>query len=242
MAKTTKDEIKLYFPFLEEIRKRLLFTISVFIIASVIGFFYFEKLVYLLLKIVRLPGINIVFTSPFQFINLSISSALVLGLVVCFPLILIQILSFLRPALTKKEFRAITYLLPISGLLFAGGFAFGFFIMKYVITLFYQKSQELNIGNVLDVSKLLSQILLTSALMGVASQYPVVITLLLKFKVIKYQTLTSQRPFIYTAALVFAALLPPTDILSLILLTLPLVFLFEITLLLNRLILKTHLN
>ena len=182
MAKTTKDEIKLYFPFLEEIRKRLLFTISVFIVVSVIGFFYFEKLVYLLLKIVRLPGINIVFTSPFQFINLSISSALVAGLVVCFPLVLIQVLSFLRPALTPKEFKAIIYLLPISGFLFLGGFVFGFFIMKYVITLFYQKSQELNIGNVLDVSRLLSQILLTSALMGVASQYPVVITLLLKLK------------------------------------------------------------
>jgi len=114
--------------------------------------------------------------------------------------------------------------------------------MKYVITLFYQKSQELNIGNVLDVSRLLSQVLLTSALMGVASQYPVVITLLLKFKAVKYQTLASQRPFIYTAALVFAAFLPPTDILSLLLLTLPLVILFEITLLLNRLILKTHLS
>jgi len=241
MVKTTKEEAKLYFPFLEEIRKRLLFTICVFIVTSLIGFFYFEKLVFLLLKIVRLPGINIVFTSPFQFINLSISSALVLGLVVCFPLVLIQILSFLKPALHPKEFKTIIYLLPISSLLFLGGFVFGFFIMKYVITLFYQKSQELNIGNVLDVSKLLSQILLTSALMGIASQYPIIITLLLKFKAIKYQTLASQRPFIYTIALIFAAFLPPTDILSLLLLTLPLVILFEITLLLNRLILKTHL-
>jgi len=242
MVKKTKDEIKLYFPFLEEIRKRLLFTFSVFIIVSIVSFFYFEKIVIPILKIISLPGINIVFTSPFQFIELSLSSALVAGLVVCFPLILIQILSFLKPALKSAEFKTVTYLLPISAFLFIGGFVFGFFIMKYVIILFYQKSQELNIGNVLDVSRLLSQILLTSALMGIFSQYPIVITLLLKFKVIKYQTLTSQRPFIYTAALILASLLPPTDALSLILLTFPLVFLFEITLLLNRLILKTHLN
>lgn len=235
-----KEEIKLYFPFLEEIRRRLLFVIFVFLASSIIGFFYYEKLVSIILKIVRLSGINIVFTSPFQFINLAISSAFLVGLVVCFPLVIIQILSFLKPALTPKEFRTIIYFLPVSFLLFVAGFGFGFFIMKYIIALFYQKSQELNIGNVLDVSKLLSQVILTSSLMGIASQYPIVITLLLNFKIIKFQTLTKQRPFIYVAALVFAALLPPTDILSLFLLTLPLVILFELTLLLNKLIFKVQ--
>ena len=46
-------------------------------------------------------------------------------------------------------------------------------VMRYVIVLFYKKSVELNIGNILDVSLLLSQILITSVLMGIAFQYPV---------------------------------------------------------------------
>lgn len=56
-------------------------------------------------------------------------------------------------------------LLPISIILFTFGFAFGFLMMKYVVTIFYSKSVELNIGkNMLDISRLLSQILVTSTL------------------------------------------------------------------------------
>lgn len=232
------EEIKLYFPFLEEIRKRLLLVISVFIITSILGFVYYEKIIYFFLGLIKFSGINIVFTSPFQFVNLAISSGILVGVVCSFPLLIFQILSFLKPALKPNEFKTIIYLLPLVFLLFIGGFIFGFLIMKYVITLFYQKSQELNIDNILDISNLISQVLFTSLLLGIFFQYPIIITLLLRLKVITINALANQRPFIYSAALVIAALLPPTDILSLILLTLPLVILFEITLLLNKLIFK----
>lgn len=236
-----EDTIKLYFPFLLEVRRRILFTFSVFLIVSILGFFYYESIIRFVIRLIKLEGVNIVFTSPFQFINLAISSALLVGIIISFPVIILQILSFLRPALKPKEFKLIISLLPLSLILFAFGFIFGFFIMRYVINLFYTKSLELDIGNLLDISKLLSQILVTSSLMGIAFQYPIVMTVLMKFGVIKHKTLEKQRPFAYVAGLLFAAVLPPTDILSLVLLTLPLVILFETTLLLNRIFLKTHL-
>lgn len=230
-----------YFPFLLEVRKRILFTFSVFLIASILGFFYYENIIRLVIRLIHFEGVNIVFTSPFQFINLAISSALLVGTIVSFPVIILQTLSFLKPALKPKEFKLIISLLPLSLILFAFGFIFGFFIMRYVINLFYVKSLELDIGNLLDISKLLSQILITSSLMGIAFQYPIVMTVLMKFGVIKHQTLEKQRPFAYLLALLFAAILPPTDILSLALLTLPLAVLFETTLILNKIFLKTHL-
>ena len=70
---------------------------------------------------------------------------------------------------------------------------------------------------------------------------PVVLTALMRLKVVPYKTIAKQRLVAYCGSLIFAALLPPTDILSLVLLTMPLVFLFEITLILNRIVLKTHL-
>lgn len=232
------NQTNLFFPFIEEIRKRLLLTLSIFIITSIIGFIYYEKILLFVLKIIRLSGINIVFTSPFQFINLSISSALLLGVLFSFPVLIYQFFSFLRPALRPKEFRLIISLLPISFILFIIGFGFGFLIMRYIINIFYLKSQELNIGNILDVSQLLSQVLLTAVLLGIASQYPVFMTILIRLGIVSTSSIARQRPFIYTAALVFAALLPPTDLLSLFLLTLPLVILFETTLLLNRMFMK----
>lgn len=230
-----------YSPFFSEIRKRLIFTLSIFIICAAVGFIYYEKIVRFILKIFDLEGLNIVFTSPFQFLNLAVNSALLLGFIAVFPAVVFQILSFLKPALRPKEFKAVMILIPIGLLLFITGFTFGVAIMKYVVLIFYQKSIELNIGNFLDVSLLLSQILFTATLMGIAFQFPIVLTMLMKLKVVKYNTIVKQRLLVYGLSLIFAVLLPPTDLLSLVLLFLPLALLFELALLLNRYVLKSHL-
>ena len=245
MATSVTSEIEQvyikYSPFFSEIRKRLFFTLAVFLICAVLGFVYYENIVSCVLKIFNLKGLNIVFTSPFQFLSLSINSALLLGVVAVLPLLVIQILGFIKPALKSREYKAIVAFLPVALVLFTVGFSFGVLIMKYVVIIFYQKSLELNIGNFIDVSLLLSQILTTATLMGMAFQFPILLTILMRFKVIKYQAFAKQRLFVYALSLIFAALLPPTDLLSLVLLFLPLALLFELTLLLNKYILKSHL-
>ena len=230
-----------YSPFFSEIRKRLIFTLSIFVIFAAVGFMYYENIVHFILKIFALEGLNIVFTSPFQFLSLSVNSAFLAGFIAVLPLAIFQILSFIRPALRKSEYRSVLALLPIAILLFISGFTFGVLIMKYAVIIFYQKSVELNIGNFLDVTTLLSQILLTAIMMGIAFQFPIFLTILMKLKVIKYQQIVKQRLLIYGLSLIFSAILPPTDLLSLVLLFLPLALLFELTLLLNRFILISHL-
>lgn len=235
---TVQENINRYFPLLTEVRKRLLFVVSIFVLFGVIGFFYYEKIIIFVISLLNLGEVNIVFTSPFQFLNLAVSSSLLIGTIATIPLLIYQILIFLRPALKAKEYRSVIAFMPLSIFLFLGGFTFGFFMMRYVVSIFYSKSIELNIGNMLDISKLLSQILITSSLMGIAFQYPIVMSLLMKFKVVSHTTFVKQRPIAYIVALSFAALMPPTDILSLILLTLPLILLFEITLFLNKIFTK----
>lgn len=231
---SVQDNINRYLPLLTEVRRRVLFVVSTFILFGVVGFFYYEKIIVLIIKIIDLKGVNIVFTSPFQFLNLAVSSSLLIGIIASLPILVYQLLQFLKPALKVKEYRSVVTLLPVSIVLFAGGFVFGFEMMKYVVNIFYNKSVELNIGNMLDISDLLSKILITSSLMGLAFQYPIVMSILMRLKVVSYKTFVKQRPAAYILAVVFAALMPPTDILSLVLLTVPLIVLFEVTLILNR--------
>lgn len=243
MAKQTEnlelqEVINKYFPFFAEIRKRIFFIASIFFIGGIIGFFYYEKIIKFTIALLDLKGINVVFTSPFQFLNLAVNSALVVGIIVAFPFTIAQLLSFLKPALRKKEYKTIITLLPLSIILFVFGFSYGTLMMKYMLVLFYEKSLSLNIGNFLDISNLLSKIILTSTLMGLAFQFPIILTVLMKFKIITHKALKKQRFIAWSVALIFAAFMPPTDILSLMLLTLPLVILFETTLIFNR-VMKT---
>jgi len=234
------EAIKRYLPFFLEIRRRLFFVLSLFLVFAAVGFLYYENIILVLLKILNLQGVNIVFTSPFQFVSLSINSGIMLGAIVISPFLILQILAFLKPALHPSEYRTLIYLLPLSIALFLSGFGFGVVMMRYVILLFSQKSVELQIGNYLDITSLISQILVTSTFMGIAFQFPIFLTLLMRFKVVTYTQIKSKRIVAYIISLVFSALLPPTDLLSLMLLTLPLIGLFELTLILNKVFLKAH--
>lgn len=228
------DLVAKYSPYLSEIRKRIFITLIVFAASMFVGFFLYEKIIKFLIDILSLKGINIVFTSPFQFINLAISCGIASGLIVAFPLLIYQILSFLKPALKKGEYKMLIGFLPFSIILFLGGFSFGFLIMKWQIEIFLDQSVALGIGNILDISHLISSVLIVSALMGAAFQLPIIMFLLMRMGIIKHQHLSKKRLWVYLGSFIFAVLLPPDSILADIFLSLPLIILFEFTLLLNR--------
>lgn len=223
-----------YLPYLMEIRKRLFFILAVFLIGGAIGFIYFEPIIRTVMKFYSLKGLNIVFTSPFQFINLSINAAVTFGVLLAFPLIVYQVVSFLKPALKEKEYRLLLSSIPASFILFIVGFGFGSWIMKFVVSVFSQQSMTLNIQNLWDIENFLGNIFVTAIFMGILFQFPVVMTPLIRFKVIKYSTIVQMRMTIYLALLIITILMPATDILSDALMFFPLAFLFEFTLLLNR--------
>ena len=81
-----------YSPFFKEARKRIFFTFSVFVVAMLFGLIFYEKIIKFLIGILSLEGINIVFTSPFQFINLAIACGVATGVVVVLPLFIFQVL------------------------------------------------------------------------------------------------------------------------------------------------------
>ena len=226
--------IKKYSPFLIEIRKRIIFTLSVFAAAMLVGFVFYEKIIKFMINILSLKGINIVFTSPFQFINLAVSCSISTGLLFVFPILLYQILTFLKPALREKEFKMVVRFLPFSIILFLIGFWFGIFIMKWQIQIFLARSISLEIGNILDISRLLSTVFLTSILMGIGFQFPIILLLMLRIGVIKHDQISKQRLWVYLGSFIFAVLLPADSVLADVLLALPLVIMFELTLIFNR--------
>ena len=235
------SDIAKYVPYLLEIRKRLLFAVSLFVVATIVGFIYYERIITFILNFFSLKGVNIVFTSPFQFFTLALNSGLVVGVVVIIPILIYQLLSFLKPALRPKEYRLVVAILPLAVVLFVGGFMYGVTMMKYVVQVFYQTSVKLQIGNILDVEKFLSSVLITGLLMAVAFLFPIAMTILMQLKVVFHKTFANQRPWAYIIGIIFVILLPPPDLVSDVILFAPLAVLFELTLILNRVFLKTHL-
>lgn len=221
-------------PFLYEVRKRIVVTFIFFIVSTIVGFLFYEQIIGVIIDLLSLGHVNIVFTSPFQFINLAISCGAATGIVLSFPLILYQIMAFLKPALRKKEYNIVVRLIPFSLILFVFGFLFGALVMKWQIDIFVDRSVSLGIGNVLDISRLLSTVIWTAAIMGLLFEFPIVLLGLLKMGLIKRGKLGQYRYYIYLLSFIIAIFLPPDSILADVLLSLPLIILFEITLLIDR--------
>ena len=234
MDSNFQSTINNYMPLIIELRQRLLIVFGVFVSFLAIGAFFYEWIIGGFIGLVEIKGVNLIFSSPFEFMNLSLTCGTVLATITTLPVIIFQVVDFLKPAISKKEMHILRTFVPFSIILFIGGFVVGFFIMKQVILLSYETSRGLNIGGYINVSELLTIILLTSAMMGVSFQFPIVLTILVRYGILSVKMLKKQRMGAYIISVIFASLMPPTDLLSLVLLTIPLVFLFELMLILNR--------
>lgn len=232
-----------YKPYISEMRRAFWKVLVLFALGAVVGMIYYKSILTQIMSFFKLESINLVLTSPYQFIDLSINSGFFVGVVFAMPALLYYLLQFTRPALTKQEYSLLVKMMPISIILFCVGFAFGVWVSQYVVDLFSQTSSSLNIGNIWDLSGFMSQIVIMGISLAMVFQMPIVITSLLKLKIIKYQAVVEKRKSIYAFLVLFAAFMPPTDLVSLLILTLVPLMLFEATLLFNKSTLKkTQIN
>ena len=223
-----------FLPYLQEIQRKLFSLFIVVFASGIVGFIYYQQILSFFLQFFNLKGITIVLTSPYQFFDLAVNTGLATGFVVATPVFLYYLLAFLKPALKTKEYRLVIRLIPVSLVLFIAGFAFGAWVMQFVINLYSQTAIDFNIGNIWDISRFFAQVIIVGLCLGLVFQLPIVMTLLLRLKVVKREVFTNGRRYAYAAILIFAAVLPPNDVISLGILTTVPLFLYEIALLLNQ--------
>lgn len=229
-----KKNLEEFLPYLEDLRSRLYRGIVIFILAFFGGFFLTGTILKKILEFVHLDEVTIATSSPFQFIEVAMDFGFFLAIIVTVPYIIYSCYVFIMPALTLSEKVNLLKSVPMSALLFIVGFLYGFFTLNYALGVLAAINIHLGIANFWNVGQFLSQIFTTSALLGLVFEFPLVLTALIKLNIIDSMILKEKRRIAYFLMLAVTALLPPTDIVSLIAMTLPLVILYELTILLNN--------
>lgn len=233
-AQSVADLYDRYKPYFFELRKQLFWVLIVFVVGCVFGFFYNQKIFNFILSLYTFKGVTVITTSPYQYIDLTLTITFLSGIIFALPYFLIKIYHFFKPALKPSEIMIIKRFAPLSIILFVLGFYFGLWIMQLIINFYSAVWTGASVSSFWDIQHFFSQVIFTALLTGFIFQIPIVVTLLIRLGIINGKTLSSKRKYVYLGLLVVAVLLPPTDIISLIMLTLPLFFLFEFGLLLNR--------
>ncbi len=153
--------------------------------------------------------------------------ALIFAVYLTMPYLLLQIWSFIAPALYRHERHMILPLVISSTILFYAGLLFSFYIVFPVIFGFLVSIGPSIVDFTPDIQYYLDFVLKVSFAFGVAFEVPIATILLIMFRVTTVEKLKKNRPYVLIAAFVIGMLLTPPDIISQVLIAIPMWLLFE---------------
>lgn len=241
MSEANIDETKA--PLLEhliELRKRLMISVAILLVAFFACFpladYIFNFLVEPLNKIwANQEGRRIIYTALHEKFFVDIKIAFFAGFCVSFPIIASQLWMFVAPGLYRHEKKAFLPFLLATPLLFLSGAAFVYYLVLPVAWEFFAGFEQLGQANTLDVklepkaNEYLSLVMRLVFAFGVSFELPVVLTLMARAGLVTPAGLRQKRRYAILGAFVAAAVLTPPDPLSQIGLAIPIILLYEVS-------------
>ncbi len=169
------------------------------------------------------------FLTPFKLVFL-------VSLVLAVPIIFYHGWAFVAPGLYNSEKRLVFPILVSSSVLFYIGMAFAYFVVFPLMFGFFTKVAPEGVAVMTDIGRYLDFVMKIFIAFGLAFEVPVVTLVLVRMGVTTPEQMAAKRPYVVVAAFVVGMLLTPPDVISQVLLAIPVWLLFEMGLLFSRLV------
>ncbi|MGB7542191.1 MAG: twin-arginine translocase subunit TatC [Burkholderiales bacterium] len=222
---------------LVELRDRLLRSILAVIVVFVCLFPWAKDLYRLLATplLAALPaGGQMIATDVVGVFLVPVKVALLVAFVIALPYVLYQAWAFVAPGLYAHEKRLVLPLVIASSVLFLLGMSFAYFLVFPLVFRFMASVAPAGVAWMTDIDKYLSFALTLFVAFGVTFQVPVVVIVLVRVGVVSIKKLKEVRPYVIVGAFVIGAIFTPPDVLSQVMLAVPLWLLYELGIILAR--------
>lgn len=161
------------------------------------------------------------FLTPFKL-------SLISGIFLSMPVLLYQLWSFVAPGLYQREKKMALPLLVVSVSLFYGGIAFAYFVVFPIMFAFLSGTAPEGVQVSTDIALYLDFSIKIFFAFGLSFQIPIITVLLIMSDTVEANTLVHKRPYVIIGSFVAGMLLTPPDVISQILLAIPIWVLFEV--------------
>lgn len=223
---------------LEELRQRLIKTLLAFLVFLIIAFLFVEEIYNWLIK--DLDGkLAILGPSDILWVYMVISGVFAIAAVI--PIAAYQTWRFVAPALTKEESRVALHFIPGLFLLFLTGIAFGYCILFPIVLSYLTTLSSGHFETMFTADRYFRFMLHLTLPFGFLFEMPLVIMFLTRLGIINPVRLAKARKLCYFALIVVSILITPPDLISDILVIVPLLLLYEVSITISKIVYKKRL-
>ena len=222
---------------LRELRDRIIWSMMAIAVGAVICFIFFGPIIHLMVQPYReATGKGLIFTQPLEAFMTRIKVAAYGGFVVASPIVFFHLWRFITPGLNPKEKKYAIPFVASSVVLFVGG------SLVAVVTFPKALNFLLGVGGkdpdpLLSAGSYLTLVFLMILAFGVSFEFPIVMMFLLLARIITTQQLRKIRKYAFLGIVIFAAVITPSqDPISLFAMAIPMYLLYEVSILLGRLL------
>ena len=225
---------------LEELRWRLIYSLIGLVVGTAICWIFIDFLVNaILLKPAMDSGAKLQNLRPFGQLFMYMQVAIVGGVILSLPNIFYQLWSFIAPALKKKERKYALMIVFYSTVCFLSGIVFAYYVMLPLTLKFAAQFGTTEIANQFAIDEYLSIIISVMLAAGFIFELPMISFFLTKLGILKPQYMRKYRRHAIVVIMILAAFLTPgTDPVSQIVLAVPLVLLYEISIFISKISVK----
>ncbi|USU06425.1 twin-arginine translocase subunit TatC [Sphingomonadaceae bacterium OTU29LAMAA1] len=216
-----------------ELRRRLLYCMAALVVAFGVSYFFAEDIFAFLVQPLLSAGQKtVIYTQIFEAFFVKVKVAFFAAMMISFPVIANQLWQFVAPGLYRKEKRALLPFILATPVLFIGGAALAYY-MAIPMALHFLLSFQGNVGGVNQealpaIGNYLSFVMQFLFAFGLAFLLPVLLMLLERAGIVTRTQLIAARRYAIVGATAIAAVLTPPDLMSQVLLAVPLILLYEV--------------
>lgn len=237
MAATSNEET--FISHLVELRDRLLRAVGAVIVVFICLMPFAGQIYDLLAQpmIQTLPeGTKMIATGVVTPFFVPVKVTLMVAFVFALPVVLYQAWAFVAPGLYVHEKKLVLPLVVASTVLFILGMAFCYFFVFNTVFRFIAEFAPKSITPAPDIEQYLAFVMTMFVAFGVTFEVPVIVIVLARFGIVSLEKMREARPYVIVGAFIIAAVVTPPDVMSQVLLAVPLCLLYEVGLILARFI------
>lgn len=226
-----------------ELRKRLIAVLSVFVIGLVAGLFIAKPAYDYLMSQEPLSGMPLHTFSLWDGIGIYMKFAMVISLILTLPFTFYQMWAFVKPGLGKHEQKATLRYIPFTLLMFLIGLSFAYFVvfpMAYHFTTGVAK--QLNLVETYGVIQYLTFLFNIVVPISLLFELPLVIMFLTRLRIVNPIRLRKMRRIAYFVMVLTGTLITPPDVISDLMVAIPLIILYEFSVYLSSIVYRKQLE